>query len=81
MAIDETTEKRFEADIESYFLSPEGGYTRNNDFYDPTLGVYPNTLMRFIQKTQPNEWKRFTMQNAIDPERKFCQAFKVNSVR
>ena len=81
MAIDETTEKRFEADIESYFLSPEGGYTHNNDFYDPTLGVYTNTLIRFIQKTQPNEWKRFTMQNAIDPERKFCQAFKVNSVR
>ena len=75
MAIDETTEKRFEADIESYFLSPEGGYTHNNDSYDPALGVYPDTLIRFIQKTQPNEWKRFTMQNAMNPERQFCQAF------
>ncbi len=75
MAIDETTEKRFEADIESFFLSPEGGYTHNNDPYDPALGVYPDTLIRFIQKTQPNEWKRFTMQNAVEPERKFCLAF------
>ena len=41
MAIDETTEKRFEADIESYFLSPEGGYTRNNDFYDPRWAFTP----------------------------------------
>lgn len=75
MSVDVTTEKRFEADIEASFLSPAGGYTHNNDFYDPTLGVYPDTLIRFIQKTQPNEWKRFTTQNGTDPERKFCLAF------
>lgn len=71
----ETTEKRFESDIESSFLSPIGGYTKNEDMYDATLGLYPDTLVRFIQKTQPNEWKRFCMQNASDPERKFCVAF------
>lgn len=75
MSVDVTTEKRFESDIEASFLSPDGGYTHNNDLYDPTLGVYPDTLVRFIQKTQPNEWKRFTMQNAVDAERKFCLAF------
>ena len=75
MSVDVTTEKRFESDIEASFLSPAGGYTHNNDLYDPTLGVYPDTLIRFIQKTQPNEWKRFNMQNAADPERKFCLAF------
>lgn len=75
MAIDVTTEKRFESDIEASFLSPEGGYTKNSDAYEPDLGLYSATLIRFIQKTQPNEWKRFVMQNAMDPERKFCLAF------
>lgn len=75
MSVTETTEKRFETDIEAFFLSAAGGYTRNNDTYEPDLGLYSATLIRFIQKTQPNEWKRFTMQNATDPERKFCLAF------
>lgn len=75
MSVTETTEKRFESDIEAFFLSPAGGYTRNSDAYEPDLGLYSATLIRFIQKTQPNEWKRFTMQNATEPERKFCLAF------
>ncbi|MCQ2498852.1 MAG: DEAD/DEAH box helicase family protein [Lachnospiraceae bacterium] len=75
MSITETTEKRFESDIEAFFLSPEGGYTHNNDVYDTQLGLYKDTLIRFIQRTQSNEWKRFTMQNAIEPEKKFCMAF------
>ena len=75
MGIDVTTEKRFEADIEEFFLSPAGGYTHNNDMYDPQLGVYKDTLLRFIQRTQPKEWKRFLLQNKVDPERKFCLAF------
>lgn len=74
MSVTETTEKRFESDIESFFLSATGGYTKNTDTYEPDLGLYPATLIRFIQKTQPNEWKRFTLQNSIDPERKFCLA-------
>ena len=75
MSVTETTEKRFETDIETFFLSTTGGYTKNNDTYEPDLGLFSATLIRFIQKTQPNEWKRFTMQNATDPERKFCLAF------
>lgn len=75
MSVTETTEKRFETDIEAFFLSVAGGYTKNNDTYEPDLALYSATLIRFIQKTQPNEWKRFTMQNATDPERKFCLAF------
>ena len=70
-----TTEKRFESDIEASFLSPSGGYTHNNDYYDPKLGLYSDTLIRFIQETQPKEWNRFVMQNAVDSERKFCNAF------
>ena len=75
MSVDITTEKRFEEDIEASFLSLAGGYTKNNDAYDTGLGLFKDTLIRFVQKTQPNEWKRFTMQNAMDPERKFCLAF------
>ena len=70
-----TTEKRFESDIEASFLSPKGGYTHNNDFYDAKLGLYVDTLICFIKSTQPKEWSRFESQNAIDPERKFCNAF------
>ena len=59
MSVDTTTEKQFESDIEAFFLSPQGGYTHNNDLYDPLLGIYVDTLINFVQKTQPNEWKRF----------------------
>ncbi|MCR5803732.1 MAG: DEAD/DEAH box helicase family protein [Clostridia bacterium] len=75
MSIEITTEKRFESDIEASFLSFDGGYTHNNDDYDPKLGLYTDTLIRFIQRTQPKEWKRFEMQNAVDAEKKFCLAF------
>ena len=75
MAIDVTNEKRFEEDIESYFLSSEGGYTKGSDKYDAGLGLYVNTLIDFIQQTQPKEWARFENQNKVDPVRKFCVAF------
>ena len=71
----ETTEKRFESDIESFFLSPEGGYTKGTGEYDPKLGLYPDTLIRFVQTSQPKAWQRFANMNAVDPVRKFCAAF------
>lgn len=37
MGIDITTEKRLEEDIESFFLSGEGGYTKNHDTYNHKL--------------------------------------------
>ena len=51
-----TTEKQFESDIAAALLSPAGGYTRNGDCYDPKLGLFVDTLIRFVQTTQPNEW-------------------------
>ena len=74
MSIDVTTEKRFEEDIEAFFISPAGGYTKGTDTYDPALGLYVNTLIEFIQRTQPKEWARFENQNKVDPVRKFCLA-------
>lgn len=75
MSVDITNEKRFEDDINASFLSPAGGYTHNDDMYDSTLGLFPDTLIRFIQKTQPNEWRRFELQNSGDTTRKFCLTF------
>lgn len=75
MGIDVTTEKRFEEDIESSFLSPNGGYTKGKDTYNAAFGLYVNTLIDFVQRTQPKEWARFVNQNAVDPEKKFCTAF------
>lgn len=73
--INYTTEKRFEDDITASFLSPSGGYTHNNDVYVPDLGLFPDTLVRFVQRTQPKEWKRFELQNSGDITRKFCLIF------
>lgn len=70
-----TTERRFEEDIESFLLTKQGGYTKTTDTYDPTVGLYTNTLISFIQATQPKEWTRFVNTCNSDPVRKFCVAF------
>ena len=70
-----TTEKRFEEDIESFLLSPQGGYTHTTDVYDPAAGLYVNTLIGFIQATQPKEWARFENTCQSDPVKKFIVAF------
>lgn len=68
-------EKRFEEDIESFFLTEQGGYTTTTDTYDPDLGLYTDTLINFIKATQPKEWTRFENTCQSDPVRKFCVAF------
>ncbi len=75
MAIDATNEKRFESDIEAAFLSPAGGYTKGADVYDPKAGLFVDTLIDFVRKTQPKAWARFENANKIDTVRKFCAAF------
>ncbi len=70
-----TTEKQFESDIAASLLSPAGGYTHNDDCYDPKLGLFVDTLIRFVQTTQPNEWAFFEKQNPVNPVHKFCTAF------
>lgn len=70
-----TNERRFEEDIESFLLTEQGGYTKTTDTYDPSVGLYVDTLINFIKATQPKEWQRFVNMNAVDPVRKFCAAF------
>ena len=74
MPIVDTLEKRFESDIESSLIT-NGGYLKGSKTYDPELGVYPETLIDFIKRTQPKEWKRFENANSVNPERKFLVAF------
>ena len=75
MPINETNEKRFESDIESALLSPAGGYIKGEDTYDPKLGLYVDTLIDFIQRTQPKEWARFANTNKVNTVEKFCNSF------
>ncbi len=70
-----TNEKRLEEDIERFFLTEQGGYTKTADTYDPALGLYVNTLIAFVKATQPKEWTRFENTCNSDPVRKFCNAF------
>lgn len=74
MAIEDTLEKRFESDIESSFIS-NGGYLKGSKTYDPEFGLYPDSLIDFVKRTQPKEWKRFENVNSVNPERKFLVAF------
>lgn len=70
-----TNERQFEEDIESFLLTEQGGYTKTTDTYDPVVGLYTNTLISFVQATQPKEWARFVNTCNSDPVRKFCVAF------
>ena len=75
MPIDVTNERRFEEDIEAFFLTEQGGYTKTTDTYDPAVGLYVDTLIGFIKATQPKEWTRFENTCQSDPVKKFCIAF------
>ena len=55
------TEKNFEADIESWLISDDGGWTKATDdgyraSVDKALDV--NALVDFVKRTQPKNWER-----------------------
>ena len=68
-------EKRYEDDIEAALLTAAGGYVKGTDSYDARAGLYVETLINFIRKTQPREWARFETFNKADTVEKFCAAF------
>lgn len=70
-----TTEKQFETDIESFFLTEEGGYIKPKEKYNASVGLYVDTLIGFIKTTQPKEWERFEKSCNSDPVKKFILAF------
>lgn len=72
-------EKQFEANIEAFLISPEGGYEQADDSgyrasADMALDI--ETLVRFVKKTQPIVWQRFERQCQSDPNRKFYKCLE-----
>lgn len=66
----DTSEKRFERDIESFLISKEGGYVQfngqdkegnwiHNKSHDLGKCIYMDVLVEFIEKTQPKEWTKY----------------------
>lgn len=64
------SEKRFEQDIESFLISPEGGYNQfagqngagnwiHTRQHDLDKCIYMDVLCEFIEKTQPKEWAKY----------------------
>lgn len=72
-------EKQFEANIEKFLISPEGGYEPADDSgyrnsIDMALDIA--MLVKFVKKTQPIMWQRFERQCNSDPLRKFYKCFE-----
>ncbi len=75
----EDDEKRFEQDIESFLLSPLGGYTKGNQkTYDLDKAIDMATLISFIQKTQPKEWARQVKRDGDEAQSKLYKALQTN---
>lgn len=64
------SERRFEQDIESFLISPEGGYIQftgqdsegnwiHTRQHDLDKCIYMDVLCEFIEKTQPKEWAKY----------------------
>lgn len=69
-------EKKFEADIERYLLS-EGGYVKGNQkTYSKERAIDMATLIKFIETTQPKEWKRYTAKYGDRAETQLYRVFQ-----
>ena len=82
-------EKQFETDIESYLISPAGGWQKATDagyrtgFRCDSEGIFLEnyaldigTLCTFVRNTQPVAWNLFEKRCKSDPEVKFYKAFQ-----
>ncbi|MFH5836727.1 type I restriction endonuclease subunit R [Proteiniclasticum sp. C24MP] len=71
----EYKEIRFEQDIETYLLSPAGGYQKGDmKKYDKDKALDMGTLITYVKATQPKEWDRFERMTVSDIEKKFYKA-------
>ena len=73
-------EKQFEQDIESFLISPDGGWQKASDAgycSEESRGMALDiiTLTDFVRSTQPMAWKRFERMCTINPVRQFHKAF------
>lgn len=72
-------EKQFEANIESFLISPSGGYEKATDagyISSSGMALDIHTLVEFVKVTQPVMWKRFEKRCNSDPYKKFYKCFE-----
>ena len=73
------TEKNFEADIEAWLTSAKGGWSKATDAgYRASIekALDLDTLVDFVQRTQPKAWSRFVKQTNGDPKQRFFKRFE-----
>ncbi len=71
----EYKERRFEQDIETYLLEQAGYVKANKKDYDADKALDLKTLIGFIKKTQPDEWKRYEVIYGDNSSKKFYKRF------
>ena len=74
-------EKQFEQDIESFLISPAGGWQKTSDagYRAPEsagMALDIRTLTTFVKATQPVAWQRLEKQSDGNAEMKFYKAFE-----
>ncbi len=74
-------EKQFEQDIESFLISPAGGWQNASDagYCAPAssgMALDIGMLTAFIKATQPVSWQRLEKQSDGNAEKKFYKAFE-----
>lgn len=75
----EDNEKRFEQDIESFLISPAGGWQKQTfqaSHYDASKGLDLNALVSYIKTTQPKMWQRYEKMVGANPESAFYKRFE-----
>ena len=70
----DTSEKRFESDIESAFLS-EGYKKISRNEYDAEAMLFPDVLIEFIKTSQPREWARYEKNYGDKAQEKLIRRF------
>ncbi len=72
----DTSEKRFEQDIETYLLSEEGGYIKGSmTTYDKSRAIDFLLLKTFIENTQPKAWERFCRVYGAEADKQLYKRF------
>ncbi|MGK0541646.1 type I restriction endonuclease subunit R [Propionimicrobium lymphophilum] len=74
----ETTERRFEEEIEyslTHFGASQFDLYESCDpsGYDKQLGLYPQDLLDFVRETQPQQWERLERIHGAKAAEKFCK--------
>lgn len=77
----ELNEKKFEEDIEKYLIE-EGGFCQGTQkTYDKDRAIDMATLIRFIETTQPKEWKRYVAKYGDSSEKQLYRVFQDDVAR